>query len=83
MLIQTNDEKKIVTIWLTNDEQTAPSCSAVLDPLLKVWKAKQYFPVVFRSGAHDLYDNTAGLLLHNRDAAVRKEIAAEKAEKSK
>lgn len=82
MRIQTNDEKKIVTIWLTNDDQANPSCSEILDPILKDWKAKKYFPVIFCSGAHDLYDTTAGLLLHNRDASVKKEIAAEKAAKA-
>ena len=35
MRIQTNDEKKIVTIWLTNDDQADPSCSEILDPILK------------------------------------------------
>lgn len=78
MRIQTNEEKKIVTIWLTGDEQLNPYCSAFLDSLISAWKAKQYFPIIFRSGKNDLYDSTAGLLLHNRDAAVRKEIEIEK-----
>ena len=78
MRIQTNEEKKIVTIWLTGQDQANPCCNAFMDPLINAWKAKQYFPVIFRSGTHDLYDNTTGLLLHNRDANVRKEIEQEK-----
>lgn len=82
MRIQTNDEKKIVTIWLTNEDQANPDCSAFLDPLISAWKAKAYYPVVFRSGRGELYDSTAGLLLHNRDASVRKEIETEHAVRS-
>lgn len=79
MRIHTNEEKKLVTIWLTSEDQSNPACDAFLDPLISVWKAKAYFPVVFRSGIDSLYDNTAGLLLHNRDTVLRKEIESEKA----
>lgn len=79
MRIQTNDEKKIVTIWLTGDEQANPECGAFLDSLVRTWQAKSYIPVIFRSGKNDLYDSTAGLLLHNRDTAVKKEMEQEKA----
>ena len=82
MRIQANDEKKIVTIWLTGEDQANPDSSAFLDPIIKAWRAKSYYPVVFRSGKSDLYDSTAGLLIHNRDSAVRKEIENEKAVKT-
>lgn len=78
MRIQTNEEKKIVTIWLTHDDQANPYCTAFLDPLISAWKAKAYYPVVFCSGKNDLCDSTAGLLLHNRDTAVRREVENEK-----
>ena len=71
MRILPNDEKKIVTIWLTNEDPSDSSFSTIPEPLLKDRKAKKYLPVVFRSGTQDLYDNTAGLLLHNRTALTR------------
>lgn len=78
MRIQQNEEKKIVTIWLTSEDQANPDCDVFIDPIIKTWKSKAYYPVVFRSGRSNLYDSTAGLLLHNRDSAVRKEIEHEK-----
>ncbi len=82
MRVQTNDIKKTAAIWLTHEDQENPYCSALLDSLVSVCKRNGFFPVIFRSGSSDLYDSTEGLLLHNRNNAIRKEVERERSVKN-
>lgn len=67
-------DKKIVELWLTTAEQNDQTLMESLKPLYGAWREEQYRPVVFRSGTRDLLDLTAGLLLHNRTVAARRDL---------
>ncbi len=73
-----NHEKKLVTVWLTNDEKNNASLREDMKPLYAEWKAKKYTVAVFQSGSGALYDNTLALLSHNRKRSAEVEVLAEK-----
>jgi len=66
MEICVKDSLKIVEIWLTNAESNNTVLHQSLQPLYEKYKQKRYKVAVFESGHSDLFDSTAGLLLHNR-----------------
>ena len=66
MEICVRDSLKIVEIWLTNSEQGDAVLRQSLQPMYEKYKQKKYKVAVFESGNGDLFDKTAGLLLHNR-----------------
>ena len=61
----------IAEIWLTRADQESPEVMATLPATIEGLKAQKRYPVVFHSGTSSLYDNTLGLLLHNREHAAR------------
>ena len=66
MQIEVNHKIKLTTVWLTREEQNDPAVKAQLDKLCADCKASKHTVAVFRSGKQDLYDQTSGLLCHNR-----------------
>ena len=70
MRTKVSEEQKFATIWLTNEDQQNEAIIAAVSALTKGWRSKGYLPVVFYSGHGDLYENTAALLLHNREGAA-------------
>ena len=74
MMIQVGENKKDVFIWLTNADQAGEKAEETLSAVIAEWKARGFYPVIFRSGRADLYDQTFALLKHNRDAAARREV---------
>ena len=66
MEINTNEEKRIVSVWLTNEEKERPSIQQELRHLAVHNKERKYKTAVFLSGDKDLVDTTQSLLLHNR-----------------
>ena len=73
-----NHDKKVVTVWLTNDEKNSTSLYEDMKGLFAEWKAQKYTVAVFESGSGDLYDNTLALLSHNRKRSAEVEVLAEK-----
>ncbi len=73
-----NHEKKLVTIWLTNDEKNNASLRDEMKPFFAECKSNKYMVAVFNSGTEDLYDNTLALLCHNRNRSAEVEIQNEK-----
>lgn len=65
MEISVSDDKHIVEIWLTNQEQEDESVSKFVQSTAEKYSDKKYKVAVFRSGDHDLYDCTEGLIEHN------------------
>ena len=65
-----DESLKAATIWLTNEDQQNEAAMAAVSALAKEWHAKGYLPVVFYSGHGNLYENTAALLLNNREGAA-------------
>lgn len=74
MEIIRDEQAKIIEVWLTQAESTDQVLNDRLKPLYKKWKQQKYMTCVFRSGSRDLQDQTAGLLLHNRDYFAKKEV---------
>ena len=71
MEIYISPTSNIAEIWLTRTDQEDPEVMAALPATIEGLKAQKRYPVVFRSGTGSLYDNTLGLLLHNREHAAR------------
>lgn len=66
MHMEVQDERKIVEIWLTNQEQQDPAVQEALKPLYREYRERKYLVAVFCSGDRPLYDQTRDLLLYNR-----------------
>lgn len=81
MEVNIMDDKKMVTIWLTNADQKNPCLVNELFHLYEVCAKKKYKIAEFHSGAEDLYANTRDLLLFNRKRVAEKEIQTEKMSK--
>jgi len=64
--LQVHDRERIVEVWLTSAEKKDRQLRQLLQPVYTNYKARKYNVVVFCSGQRDLFDGTAGLLLHNR-----------------
>jgi len=60
-------------IWLTTEEQKNAAIKEVLPALIKQYKKKGYFPVVYRSGDKEHTDGIRDLLLYNKKIASERE----------
>ena len=78
MEIVRDEDKRIIEVWLTKAESTDDVLQSRLRPLCKKWKQEKYLTCVYRSGDRDLQEQTAALLLHNRDYFAQKEVEAAK-----
>ena len=74
MKMQVNHQKKIVEVWLNNQEQQDAALMESLQAHYQQYKEKKYKVAVFRSGGRKLPDLTEELLLHNRTVAVRRDL---------
>lgn len=66
MQIEIHADKKLVTIWLRNDEPYTLSDCPALKPVLHGYRRMKYLVAVFHSGKEDLEELTKALLLYNR-----------------
>ena len=64
--IRIKDSDKIVEIWLTNSEKSNLAIHSSLKLIYAAYRTKKYKIAVFQSGEGNLFENTDGLLLHNR-----------------
>ena len=78
IVTEVNDVKKIVTIWLTNEEKNDVELRAGLKNLYAEYRAKKYMVAVFSSGNEDLYANTLDLLKYNKRRLAEQEVQREK-----
>ena len=72
MEITMNEEKKTVSVWLTNADQKDPVLREQLKAFYKDCKAKGILAVEYQSGTGDLYQNTLALLSYNRKRSAEK-----------
>lgn len=79
MELNINNDKKLVEVWLTNTDQADEQMQAQLSELYKDYKQRGYFVAVFRSGKHDLFEQTSSLLIYNRKRIAELEVTREKA----
>jgi hypothetical protein len=66
MEINVYESDHIVEIWLTKEDKQNKKIKESLKPIYTQYKQQKYKVAVFESGNDDLLDNTAGLLVHNR-----------------
>ena len=72
--INVRDDRKIVEIWLTNEEQQDQGFRESLKPLYQEYKAKKYMIAEFLSGNLDLTEETAALLRYNKRRSAEQEV---------
>lgn len=78
MEINTKDDRKIVEVWLTNEEQRDQAVRESLKPLYQKYKAKKYTVAVFLSGSRDLTEETAALLRRSKRRTAELEVQRER-----
>lgn len=66
MEINVDNERKLVELWLSHDEQDDPVFMETLKPRYREYADRKYLVAVFQSGSRDLYQATSDLLCYNR-----------------
>ena len=74
MEINVRDDRKIVEVWLTNEEQRGQASKEQLAPLYQQYRDKKYTVAVFLSGTQDLAEETGALLRYNRRKSAELEV---------
>ncbi len=74
MEINVRDDRKIVEVWLTREEQQNQALKEKLSPLRQQYKAKKYTVVEFLSGTQDLAEETGARLRRNRRRSAELEV---------
>ena len=70
------DEKhRFAEFWMTNSDQADPVIEAQAQRLCKMWYAKGYLPVIYRSGKENLVELTSALLVSNLKRKARREAS--------
>jgi hypothetical protein len=67
MEISINENKKIVEVWLSNEEKNNSLIKEKLKELYAKYKKTKYIVAVYESGNADLLSGTKSLLTQNRD----------------
>lgn len=62
MEVEINEARKHVTVWLRSDED-----KTLAQPVIDKYRDTDYLVVLFRSGKRNLKEETASLLIHNRE----------------
>lgn len=74
MEINVRDDKRIVEVWLTREEQGNQALREKLRPLYQQYRTKKYTVAVFLSGTQDLAEETSALLRYNRRRSAELEV---------
>ncbi len=74
MEINVRDDRKIVEVWLTREEQQDQASMVQLKPLCQQYRDKKYTVAVFLSGMQDLAEETGALLRLNRRRSAELEV---------
>lgn len=75
MLIESNEQFKCVSVWLTKAEGNDEAVKAKLEEIFAKHKGTKWKVAVMYSGNEDLYDMAEGLVMHNKDLAERDDKA--------
>lgn len=78
MEIRVLEDKKLVEVWLTNKEKEDVQIVDYPKGIYGVYRAKKYRVATFLSGSENLWDNTVGLLQHNRQCTAKRELLEER-----
>ena len=83
MEIERNEEKKIISVWLTKAESRDENLQCRLKSMYSKWKKEKYLVAVYHSGTEDLYRSTLDLLAYNKKRCAELAIQRAKEQKSK
>ncbi len=83
MVMSVLEDRKIVQIWLTNEEKDDPNVHARLKPMYQRNKSQGYMTVVYKSGKQDLKEGIRDLLLYNKRKLAELEVQQEKQQRGK
>lgn len=78
MEINVRDDRRIVEIWLTNEEQQDQALQESLTPIYQQCKAAKYTAAVFLSGSRELAEETGALLCYNKRRSAELEVKRER-----
>ncbi len=68
------DDRKIVEVWLTNQDKQDQALKGQLNTLYQQYKVKKYSVVEYQSGDQDLVEETSALLRYNRKRLAEQEV---------
>ena len=74
MEINVRDDRKIVEVWLTNQDKRDQALKGQLNILYQQYKVKKYSVVEYQSGDQDLVEETSALLRYNRKRLAEQEV---------
>lgn len=74
MEINVRDDKKIVEVWLTNQEKQDEALKGRLKTLYQQYREKKYIVAVYLSGDLNLAEETSALLRSNRKRLAEEEV---------
>ena len=77
--INVRDDRKIVEVWLTNQEKQDESLKERLKDLYQQYREKKYIVAVYMSGDLNLTEETSALLCHNRKRLAEREVRRKRA----
>ena len=78
MEIERNEEKKIISVWLTKAESQDQDLQHRLKAMYPKWKQEKYLVAVYHSGTEDLFESTLALLAYNKKRCAELAIQREK-----
>jgi hypothetical protein len=72
--INVRDDRKIMEVWLTNQEKQDESLKEWLKNFYQQYREKKYIVAVYMSGEQDLMEETSALLCYNRKRLAEQEV---------
>ena len=74
MELNVQDDRKIVEVWLTHEDEQNGELQVMLKALYRLYKEQKFTVAVFHSGTGDLTRQTSDLLCCNRKELARQEV---------
>ena len=83
MEIERNEEKKIISVWLTKAESQDQELQRRLKSMYPKWKKEKYLVAVYHSGKEDLFESTLALLAYNKKRCAELAVKRERETRAK
>ena len=81
MEIERNEEKRIISVWLTRAESQDENLQRRLKSMYPKWKKDKYLVAVYHSGKEDLFESTLALLAYNKKRCAELTVQRAKGQK--
>ena len=79
MEINVREDRKLVEVWLTNQDKQDQALKGQLNILYQQYKVKKYSVVEYQSGNQNLAEETSALLRYNRNHLAEQEVRQKRA----